>query len=130
MGPETLNRDILKTRFSLRILFWRSYEAEIWPSCGVNGGKKVVCRDFEFFADFQNGGHFCKKVVNFRGFSRKKGRHFENWRKIQNPSSNFFATIYATTWPNFSLIAHPEQNPLRKACFQDIAILSLGTYFS
>ena len=39
--------------FSLRLLLWRSYEAENWPQCAPIWGKKLQKMDFWIFAFFQ-----------------------------------------------------------------------------
>ena len=97
--------------FSLRLLLWRSYEAENWPQCAPIWGKKFLKMDFRIFAFFQNGGHFCRENGLFGKKMWLTGRHFEKSENSKIHLLRFFAPYRGTLWPIFSFIAPPEQKP-------------------
>ena len=54
---------------------------------------------------------FVKKAPKIHAFFTKNFAILKIGPKSKFALQNFFPTIYATTWPNFSSIAPPDQNP-------------------
>ena len=73
--------------------------------------KKPIRQIFDFRPIFKMAAIFAKKAPKIHAFFTKMTAVLKIGPKSKIALYNFFPTIYATTWPNFSSIAPPDQNP-------------------